>query len=260
MKKPIKLILLFVLSVQLLFPATSLAADATQSSKNTPSSKSLVDKIHELEKSVASRAAILKFDISKKLQNKAYVGLIYQLDNKRWSIQTESGQKSVTINEYTLYEDHTSKKSKKSIADKDFLLNEAVACLGDVDDNGVLTAKKVIKLKPEAVASSSAQIIWGQIQSISGSGLVLKTWDSQKLLVTTHSNTDFRLGKEEASLFDAKITKFLTGLGIQKDDRFVADFIYYIPSVSFIKPDKTKIATKSAATIATATPSAKVRK
>ncbi len=236
-----QIVLLFLL-IALLLPSPTFAADASPSS-------ALTQKIDLLKQEIASKAAQLKSEINKKLQNRVYTGQISEKTDNKLSIITTKGQKMILVNEYTDYQDQT-KTKKTPLSLKLLAKDDYIVALGDIDDKNNLTAKKIIKMeKPK----NTNKVIWGQIQSANNPIITIKGVNSQKINITTTDNTTFSLGNNEASFIDAKINKFLVVSGPSTDDKITANYIYLIPTLGFIRPEK-RISTQSA------TPAASVKK
>ncbi len=247
----IKIILSLIITLIILTSSTLVSAKDSSTSGEVQGttiasdSSSLASKLKDLEKQIASKAAQLKSEMTKKLQNKAYFGIITDISNKKITLESTLDNKQVVVNEYTDFTLPLKKGAKaKTSSIDDLSKGDFISTLGDIDDKNVLTAKKLIKSDP--IATDSAKFIWGQIQAVSNGTIVLKTKDNQKAFVYTSPQTDFFLGTEEASLADVKVTKFMVGKGKQdKDGNIQASFVYLIPGIGFIKPEK-KIASPSA--------------
>jgi hypothetical protein len=219
------LILIFTATYHLQ-PATSLAQDSSPSG-------SLLQKLTELKEDIASKAAQIKTEMSKKVQNKAIIGSILDIRSTDITIQTLNSVKTVKYDEFT---EIIGSKGKKIEIDT-LETRDNIAALGDVDDKNVLVAQRLIFL--DNLASNSAQLIWGQIQKTSGSVITIKDKSGQTQTILTNAQTAFFLGSEEASMLDAKVEKYLTARVIkQKDNTLRARFIYFIPSPGFNKPLK----------------------
>lgn len=217
-------------------PYTVLAAEEASQS-------SVQQKIEALKKEVASKAAQIKTEVNKNLQNKAYVGTVTSIDSNQIILLTLSGQKTIKVNEYTSFKDET-RSSKQKLDIKAIKEDLFLAGLGDVDDNGVLTAKRIVISKK--VEEPKDLYFWGQVREIQGNNVIIKAKDGVQINVTTLASTLFQLGSEEASLLDVKVNKHLAGVGTSlKDQRTQARFLYLIPSVGYVKPEK-KVASPSA--------------
>lgn len=216
----------------LLFASSAYAVEAS-------SSANLLDKINALKKEIASKAADLKNEVSKKLQNKAYSGFVTEITDT--SVLLDSG-KNILVNEYTEYSSKV-KSQKSKLTLKDFAPEDYVVALGDVDDKLQLKTKLLIKTQP--LASDSSKLVWGQIISVFAGEITVKTRDNQEKDIQTTGATKFILGNDEASILDAKKGKFLVAKGKMQGEVLYARFVYYVPSVGFIKPEK-KAASSSA--------------
>lgn len=224
MKISIKYTVLSIMAVSFLYLPPVYAADSTPSAD-------IKIKLKELQKEIASKAAKLKVEVGRKLKNRAYVGKLKTNSSKSLTLATKTGPKIVSINQDTIL-------PKKKMVEEDYL-----ASLGDVDETGVLTAKKIIQLPTPN--SELKTYLWGQIISISDKLATLKTKQSKSVAISLPNGSKVKLN-------DFVI---LTGTS-SKNDIFKTGFVYVIPQGGIIKPknvatSSAKVATKSA------TPSAK---
>ncbi len=212
-------LLVFLTFNFLLFTLPIYAADSTPSAD-------IKSKLQELQKEIASKAAKLKQEVNRKLKDKSYVGKIKTKSDTAITLATKNGPRIVNINQDTEFDSNVKKKkySQKLISEEDY-----VASLGDVDETGVLTAKKVILLPvPESELKTYS---WGQIISISDKLVTIKDKNLKSLAVSLPDSTP-------------KISDFviLTGF-LGKNDIFNAEFVYVIPQGGIIRPKK--VATQS---------------
>lgn len=164
-----------------------------------PSVKAADSTLEELRKEIASKAAALKQIVDKKLKDKAYVGKIKTKSATSLTLATISGPKIVSLNQDS--------EIKKKISEGDY-----VACLGDVDETAVLTAKKVILLPTPN--SELKTYLWGQIISLSEKQAILKDKNGKNLAISLLKSSSVRK-------MDFVI---LTGR-MGKDDVFEAEFV-----------------------------------
>lgn len=254
--KNFRFIIVILIVICLGFPSLARAQEASSSSKEASSSASIAAKLDELKKEIASKAASLKTQVDKKLSNKAFAGVIMQLDDNKeattggtLTLATQNGTQKAILNEYTQFEDKTAKKALKyeGLAKDDF-----VVTLGDVDDRGEMMAKKVVKL--DKAKYPQRQIVWGKIDQIKNPNLLVRTIDKTIELITG-GNTDFWLGNEEASMVDAKANKHLIAVSdVPADNNLKVRFVYLIPEVGFYVPIKNSSATPSATVKPSPTP------
>lgn len=195
-------------------------------------SGSLIQKLDELKKEIASKAAQIKNEVDKKVQNRAIFGQILRIDETSIALKTLTGEKTINFNEFTQIIGSNNKK----ITLKTLEAGDNIAALGDVDDKNILSAVKLVFL--ENLAISSPQLFWGQIKNSSAQIITVKDKEGKTVNILTTPKTQFYLGNNEASLRDAKAEKFLAVKGVKlKDGSILARFVYFIPSVGFIKPD-----------------------
>ncbi|MBI4039002.1 hypothetical protein HY384_03525 [Candidatus Daviesbacteria bacterium] len=195
---------------------------------STPSADIKI-KLEELKREIASKAAKLKKEVNRKLKDKAYVGKVKTKSAQSATLAVGSGPKIISINQDTTFESKVGKNSKfsqKSIAEEDYL-----AALGDIDETGVMTAKKIILLPTNQPELKT--YLWGQIISISDQLVTLKSRESKNIAVSLPTTSNVKLN-------DFVI---LSG-NLGKNDIFKAEFASATAQKGFIKPKK--IATPSA--------------
>ncbi len=166
-------------------------------------SASLKDKIKALQTEIASRAAQLKQDVNKKLQNKVYVGVVQSKSPTSLVLVTRTGNKNITINEYTDYVGDN-KITAKTLAENDY-----VAALGDVDDNEVLIAKRIVRLP--TTTNTERQVVAGTIMSFINPNVTLKTHSGQTLELTVDKSVSdkVKLNKAIIAVTTKKIIRFI---------------------------------------------------
>lgn len=213
--KILVVVLSFAICVLRLVPATY-AADSTPSAD-------IKTKLEELKREVASRAAKLKQEVTKKLNNKAYVGNLKSISSSSLTLASVEGPKLVTINQDTVYESKIKTKttrpssggktkfSQKTLSEEDYL-----AALGDVDETGVLTAKKIVLLTTPK--EDKKTYVWGQVVSASEKLFTLKDHDEKNFAAVVPSE------------FKVKVSNVIIATGeVNKNDIFEAEFVYVTP-------------------------------
>ncbi len=194
-------------------------------------SGSLLQKLNELKTEIASKAAEFKAVVDKKVQNKAIIGSILTLDDTSMAIQTPTDVKNVNFDEFTEIIGAKNKKIKITTLEE----GDDVAALGDFDDKGNLAGKRIVYL--EKYATSSGELVWGQMQKAAGNTITIKNKSGQSQNITVSGTTSYLLGNNEASISDAKVEQYLVAHGTKSSDGTIkAKFIYFIPAVGFVKP------------------------
>ena len=221
---------LLIVNCLILLTITNYLLPIAQAAESSPSAD-VKTKLEELKKDIASKAARLKEGIITKLTNKAYVGNVKTKTVTSLTLATKTGAKIVSVNQDTEFKSNI--KARKNLSLKTLLEEDYVAALGDVDEAGVLTAKKIVLLNPIPSTLNPKTYLWGQIVSISDQLATLKNRDSKNIAVTLPTTLKIK-GLDFV---------ILTGL-IGKNDIFEAEFIYVIPQGGILKLKK--IATPSA--------------
>lgn len=229
MKISLKVIIIIIVINFILTPAQ--AAESTPSAdplRQSDSEASIKSKLEELKKEIASKAAILKTEVDRKLKDKAYIGLVKESSTISLTLAGRSGPKKVNLNQDTLYESKL--RSRKNFAQKNIASDDYIAALGDVDEQGVLTARKVILLPTPN--SELKTYLWGQIVSVSGKLATLKDKDSNSVALSIP--TKFDVGANDFVI--------LTG-NKGKNDIFEVEFVHVTSGVLKLKKVATSPAT-----------------
>lgn len=220
------IIVIIIIIIIIIITPPAYALESTQSA--TPSS-SIKAKLDQLKKEIASKAAQLKQEINKKIKNKAYVGVLKNKSENTLTLAASSGPKIVNINQDTIFESKVKLKKKFS---KDVLTQEDyIACLGDVDETGVLTAKKVILLPPPP---SPKTYLWGQMISSGDSLITLKDNASKQISVSPPRGAKFRTN--DFVILTGKLNENKQSFSSNKV--FEAKFLYVIPQGVNLKTKK----------------------
>lgn len=235
MKKVIITICL-ILTVQVGVPNIVLAENPSSST----SSAEFQSKLRSLQTEIASKAAKLKQEISKRLEDKAYIGKITSTTDEIITINNQNGEeKTIKLNEFTNYLDIV-KNKKLSVSS--LLNSDTIITLGDIDDNGVLTAKKLIKADNSVL--NNREIIYGTVTDLKEKKIVLKDSNKKTFEIVVDKDTTFQTGKYDARLSDIRVNKSITAVvTLTHDAVYLARFVYIFPYSIQIK---SKTSTQSA--------------
>lgn len=224
----------------------TITASPTSAADSTPSAD-IKSKLEEFKKEIASKAAKLKQEVNRKLKDKAYVGQVKSKSNSSLTLAARLGSKIVSLNQDTVFESNVKGKkfSAKILTEEDYVVS-----LGDIDETGILIAKKVILLDPKPYIQNPKSYLWGQIIAISDKLITLKDKGAKNVAVSLNNQSEIKLNN----------FVILTGTK-NKNDIFEAGFVYVFPQAGIIKPKKTRLPDGQVATSSAkpATPSAKPR-
>lgn len=223
------LFVVLLLSTIYYLPSTSHAVKPTSTAT---SSSNFQAKLKALQDEIASKAANLKQEVSKKLQNKAFIGFVKSKSSTSLTLASDTGTKIITINEFTEFAGGTkTKKFNLSSLETDTFL----AALGDIDETEVLTAKRIIKLDPKEIKRKT---VFGTVITLGEQTLTIKTVDGQKLNFSISNKTIYQLGKTKADFDDIKLNKPIVVVSVESASSPKARFIYILPYSSNVKPEK----------------------
>ncbi|OGE19328.1 hypothetical protein A3J19_03715 [Candidatus Daviesbacteria bacterium RIFCSPLOWO2_02_FULL_41_8] len=227
------IILLFILHPSPFTLHPVLAADSSPSAD-------IKSKLEDFKKEIASKAAKLKQEVNRKLKDKAYIGIVKSKSDTSLTLSASSGPKIVSINQDTVFESGV--KSKQKFSQKTIAEENYIAALGDIDETGVLTAKKIILL-PTTNYQLPKTYFWGQIVSVSDNLITLKDRNLKNIAATLPKDSEVKI----------KDFVILTGI-MNKSDVFAVKFVYTIPQGGILRPKKVVYPAPNGAG---ATPSAK---
>jgi hypothetical protein len=229
-----------------------------QETESTPSS-TIQSKLKSLQEEIASKAAKIKQEITKRLQNKAYIGYVKSKSDHSITLAVKSGTKIITVNEYSLYaDDFTPPKNSKAKPRKVSSLatlqpDDYIAALGDIDDSQILTAKKIVRINPPQ--TSDKQLEEGVVTQKTATKITIRKADNQTQPIAIDEDTTFQtLGKtsnEEALQINQKIIVVLikqsTDAQNPSNPSFKARYVYMYPfTTSTPTPEPSQSASPSA--------------
>lgn len=215
---------------------------------STPSAD-VKQKLEALKQEIASKAAKLKQEVNKKLQDKAYTGKLLKKTANTLTIASGDKSRLISINQDTIYQNFS--KPNLSLGFKDLDVEDKIAALGDIDDQQVLHAKKIIWLpQPKANQPQTEKTsYWGQITSVETPNITIKQRDSKIKTISISEKAILKKGSEEINFSKLRVGDFVIISG--------TEFVYVIPNGGVIIKQR-KVATKSAEVASkSASPSAK---
>lgn len=228
MIKDLRFKIFIVVSILLFINHQSLFINHVSAADSTPSAD-IKSKLEEFKKEIASKAAKLKQEVNRKLKDKAYVGQVKSKSNSSLTLAARLGPKIVSLNQDTVFESNVKGKkfSAKILTEEDYVVG-----LGDIDETGVLIAKKVILLPQPKAGQFMADktYLWGQIIAISDKLITLKDKGAKNVAVSLNNQSEIKLNN----------FVILTGTK-NKNDIFEAGFVYVFPQAGIIKPKKTRL-------------------
>lgn len=227
---------LFSSLIIVLFLSISQSAYAKESSPSAEpavaTNSAMQTKIDDLKKEIASKAADLKAVMDKKIGNKVFTGKISRISTDTISIDAELGARSVTVNEYTLYQDQSSQKIKKAFKLDSIKSGDTVIALGEVDEKSIMTAKKVIRVN--GVKLRSFSYVFGQISKVEPQKITLKNKNGTEQVIGFDSKLVIKNEKDKGTVTDIKMTR--NAIAVYPKDEATRSSLLYILPVGGLKP------------------------
>jgi hypothetical protein len=235
--KGMKYIVWSMMGAAVLFAALYSIPSTLYPAHASDDSSASADILKQLQTEAASMAAKIKNEVTKRLDNKEYSGLVTGKTDTKITLDSNGNKKDVLINQYTVAVAQGKISSKLSSGD--FLI-----ALGDVNDSSELVAKKIIKMAPPKEATPSSA--WGKVKAIGPTGITITSKDAKPININVDSDTTYQLGKDDAQLSDVLTGHNIIAVGDYDQNReLLAKFIYLIPGDGLTSP-KSKVASGSA--------------
>ncbi len=190
-------------------------------------------KIEEIKRAVASKAAELKEEVNESLQNKSFVGVVSTASTTSLTLATHSGPKIVTLNQDTIYEGI----KKTAVKEESYL-----AALGDIDDTGVLTAKKIVKLSDED--KDMKDVIIGKVTNNSKDSISVIEKNGTIIRVKIEKDTVLKYGSKSISLKDIRVNLDVVVIGYLKEEEITGSTVFVTTEAE--PEDPHKVASPSA--------------
>lgn len=241
--------LVLVSSDKVVLAKESSSAGVLSASSSSPSATVLEKFKSLLQGEIASKVAEFKESVAKVISNKAWPGQIESINEYQIRINVGGKVQSVGVDEYTIFDIPTKSKARASL--KNLSGEDFIVALGDVDDTGVLRAKKVVKYLPKTF---DKQTIWGQVEGISGSLIKIKTKDD-KAQLSLGKDLVIQYGNDEGLLEDIKIDRFLVAVYEgSSSGSLKTKFIYIIPGPGIFKKTPSPSVSSSKSIVPSAKP------
>lgn len=215
----------FLISLVAYLPYTTYAIDSSASSNL------IKQKLDELKVSIASRAAKIKEDLTRQLQNKVLAGFAHLKEDKSIQISVDGESRNIITNEYT------------DLPKKEILLGDYLIALGEIDDKNNLVARKVIV--PTTPQEPDRRVVWGQIISVEKEVLKIRPKESTLSALLLDSDTIITSASKDLTLTDIKEGTIVVAVGTQKAGSLQTRFINVLANKT-IKLPKGALATQSA--------------
>lgn len=225
------LILFFLLAAY--YPSLVLAQEASSTATVSADIKA---KLKALQEEIASKASLLKAEMSKKLQNKAYLGTISSKEETTFSLNIKKGERKVEIKDYTDFLGANLPAGRQGkVTFKNLAVDDFVIVLGDVDDKEVLLAKRIIKT--QALKIDEKKIMFGKIASVNKTTVTVLNKEDQQINFNYDTKTKIKLSGKDGTSKDIKVGQNIIAVLLTlKDGSLKARFVYLIPDPSLITP------------------------
>jgi len=171
----------------------------------SPSATPTDEKVQEIREAVEEKVKEKIQEIKDKIEKKGYVGILSEMTDSTLTLQTLTGEKMVSL-------DSQAKiigVNKKEIKSKDLEIDQKLICMGNLDENNIMIAKRVIVVSQPTKAPPTRKAFIGRIAEIDNKKNILTLNHlrklNQKYLVKIDNKTKFLSG----SLKELKLDEIL---------------------------------------------------
>lgn len=122
-------------------PKTSITPSLTSTASASPDD----EKVKEIRDAVREKVQEKIQEIKDKIEKKGYVGILTEMTDSTLSVDTQTGEKLVTIDDQATIIGTT----KKEIKSKDLEIGQKIIAMGLLGENEILLAKRIVVVTPE---------------------------------------------------------------------------------------------------------------
>lgn len=106
----------------------------------SPSAGSIEEKVKEIRETVKEKVQEKIQEIKDRVEKKGYVGILKEMTDSTLTLETLSGEKLITVDK----EAKIIGANKKDIKLKDLEIDQKLICMGTLDENNILVAKRIV--------------------------------------------------------------------------------------------------------------------
>lgn len=177
-------------------PAPTVKKSPTPSAAS-PSATPTDEKVQEIRDAVKEKVQEKIQEIKNKIENKGYVGILKEMTDSTLTLETLAGEKLVSLDKGV----KIIASNKKEIKSKDLEIDQKIICMGTLDENKILVAKRIVVTPLLAKPLPKRESFIGRVSSLDLKAKTISLNHLRKLnqqyLVKVDKNTKFSKGKFE---------------------------------------------------------------
>lgn len=155
------------------------------------------EKVQEIRDAISEKVQEKIQEIKEKMENKGYVGTLTEMTDSTLTLETLTGEKMVSLDEKVTIIGI----NKKEIKAKDLEIDQKIICMGTLNDNKILVAKRIVVAAPLTKTPPRREAFIGRIASLDLKQKTISLNHLRKLnkqyLVKIDKTTKFSSGKFE---------------------------------------------------------------
>jgi len=190
------------------------ATVTTQATVSSPSATPTDEKVQEVREAVKEKVLEKIQEIKDKIEKKGYVGILKEMTDSTLTLETLTGEKMVQIASQAAIIG----TSRKEIKAKDLEIDQKIICMGTLDENKILQAKRIVVVPTPTKTPPKRQAFAGRISQIDSKTKTVTLAHLRKLtqqyIVKVDKNTNLLEGKFE----DLKVDNILVVVSSQEKE------------------------------------------
>jgi hypothetical protein len=182
---------------------------------SSPSATPLDEKVKEIRDTVKEKVKEKIQEIKDRVEKKGYAGILMEMTDSTLALETLTGERLITVDK----EAKIIGANKKEVKLKDLEIDQRLICMGSLDENNILVAKRIVVVPKPAKTPPKKEAFFGRITGIDQKAktisLVQPKKTSQKFqLKIVNKVTLFNSG----TLADLKVGDLLVAVSSQEKE------------------------------------------
>lgn len=173
------------------------AVVTTQATVGTPSAYPTDEMVQEIREVVQEKVKEKIQEIKEKIEKKGYVGVLKEITNSTLTLETITGEKMVQIASQAAIIG----ENRREIKAKDLEIDQKLICMGILDENKILQAKRIVVVPTPTKNPPKREAILGRLEKIDLKEKTITITNlkraNKQTLIKIDKNTNFLVGKFE---------------------------------------------------------------
>jgi len=172
----------------------------------SPSATPTDEKVQEIRDVVQEKVQEKIQEIKDKIEKKGYVGILKEMTDSTLTIETLTGEKMVTVDSQA----NIVGANKKEIKLKDLEIDQKIICMGTLDENNILVAKRIVVVLPPTKPVPQREVFFGKIAEIDTKLKTINLTHLKKIDKTFLAKVNEKTVFSDGAFKDLKVEQIIT--------------------------------------------------